>query len=112
MGHREILDHLLVRRGFLERVQVVALKVLDQGLLEHLAVVGGPHDRRDGLQARPAGRSPTPLAGDELETVAGRADEDRLEQADLADGIGQRPEPLLVEPIARLIGVWANRTNW
>ena len=103
---REVLDQLLVRGRFLERVQLLALDVLDDGVLEHRGVVGDAHDRRDGLQPDPPRRAPAALARDQLVAAAlGRAHENRLQDADLADRVGQRGQRLLVEVLARLLRV-------
>ena len=52
VGEAEVLDELLVGRRLLERVQVLAVQVLDQGLLERGGVLDRPHDR--GTVCRPA----------------------------------------------------------
>src|SRR5262249_15920184 len=56
----EVLDELLVRGCILERVEVGAMDVLDQGVLEGRRVVGGTDQRPDRLQAR---RTPVPREG-------------------------------------------------
>ena len=109
VGEREVLDELLIGRGFFERVQLLALDVLDDRLLEHRRVVGGAHDRGDRLEPDPARRAPAALARDQLEAVAAGAHEDRLEHADLADRLRQRGERLLVEVLARLLRVRSDR---
>src|SRR5262249_35837475 len=99
----EVLDELLVRGCFLERVEVGAMDVLDQSVLEGRRVVGGTDQRRDRLQARPSRRPPPPFTGDELVAFVGGAHEHRLEHADLADRIGQRAE-LLPPEVPRWLG--------
>ena len=106
VGEREILDQLLIRGGFLERVQLLALDVLDDGVLQHRGVVGDPHHGRDRLEPDPPRRAPAALAGDQLVAAALRGpDEHGLEDADLADRVGQRGQRLLVEMLARLLRV-------
>ena len=103
VGQAEVLDELLVGGGFLERVEVVAVDVLDQRLLERGGVVGLAHQRRNGLQPDPPGRPPPPLPRDELVLpVARRAHEHRLEHADLADRVGElaRAPPRRSDPAA------------
>jgi len=86
VGEVEVLDQLLVRSGFLEGVQVLAVKVLDKRLLKARDVGRGTHDRRHRQQAGALGRSPTPLAGDQLVIpLLRRTDENRLEYAQLAN---------------------------
>ena len=108
---REVLDQLLIRRGFLERVQLLALDVLDDRVLEHRGVVGDPDDGGKRLQPDPAGRAPAALARDELVAVVPLAHEHGLEHADLADRLGQRGERLLVEVLARLLRVRPDRRD-
>ena len=88
MGQREVLDELLVRRRFFERVELFALDVLDDRVLEHRGVVCDPNDRGNRLKADSARRAPAALAGDQLvRTVLSRTDQDRLEHANFADGL-------------------------
>ena len=103
LGEAEVLDELLVGGGLLERVEVLAVEVLDQRLLERRR-----RRRRSrtmagmAVEAGPLGRPPPPLPGDQLVgAVAGRPDQDRLQHAELADRGGQRRQRLLVEVPAR-----------
>ena len=50
VGAAEVLEQLLVGRGLLQRVQLRAVQVLEQGVPEHGGVVGVADDRRDGAQ--------------------------------------------------------------
>ena len=50
----EVLDELLVGAGLLEGVEVLAVEVLDQRLLDAVHIRRLADDRRDGGQARPA----------------------------------------------------------
>ena len=58
------------------------------------------------MQARDARGAPAALSGDDL-IVAGRkaADRQRLDDAVLADGIGEILQSVFVKVVARLIGV-------
>ena len=98
LGQPELVHQLLEGRRLLQGVEVGALDVLHQGQLQHLLGRGlldhGRHRRQPG-QAR---RLPAPLAGDEL--VALRpllGDDQRLDQAMLADRGGQLGQGLGVE---------------
>ena len=53
VGEAEVLDELLVGRRLLERVEVVAVEVLDQGLLERAVVARRPCTTA-GIVCRPA----------------------------------------------------------
>jgi hypothetical protein len=110
VGEPEVLDELLVGGGFLERVEVFPVEVLDQGLLEAGQLGAVSDDGRDGRQSSPAGGAPAALAGDELVAVVGElADQDRLEDAQFADRRSEGGQGLLVEVAAGLMGVRVDR---
>src|SRR5690606_4325790 len=99
----------LQRAGLLERVQVLALNVLDQrdgdrGLVRNVA-----DDRGNDLEARHLGGAPAPLAGDDLVAdlaggaVSQRPDDDRLHDALRADRFGELGERLLAHVDPRLV---------
>ena len=106
-------QQLLVRRGLLQRVELAAVQVLQQGVPQQV-VLGrladdGRHGGQPGLLAGP----PAALAHDQL--VASprrrprrrrdRPDDDRLEHADLPDRVDQLGHLVLVEDLPRLLGV-------
>ena len=66
MGESELVDQLSVGARGLERVEVLALQVLDEGQLELLAIRELANDGGDVLQPRDARRPGAPLPGDEL----------------------------------------------
>ena len=105
LGEPELVDELAVCLGRLERIEVLALQVLDERELELVAVGELPDDGRDALQAGELGGPEPALAGDELVAVDGLGDEDRLEDAVLRDAAGERGELLRVEALARLMRV-------
>ena len=108
VGQAELVDELLVGGGLLQGVEVDAVEVLDQRLLQAGHIVGHLDEDGDGLEPGPAGGPPAPLPRDELVAVLlvlELPDQHRLEQADLADGGGQRPHGLLVEMAPGLVGV-------
>src|SRR6185437_14185254 len=91
--------------GLLERGEVLALDVLDQGDLEGGAIVELLDDDRHLVELRELRGAPAPLAGDDLIGVGGvgmPAHEERLEDALLADRIGEGAQRVVVEPASRL----------
>ena len=82
MGHVELVDQALDAAGFFQRVEVLALDVLDQrhrqrGLVGDLAHQAGHLDEPGDLR-----RAPAPFAGDDLVRVLGhRPHHDRLHHA-------------------------------
>ncbi len=87
----EVLDELPITLGRLERIEVLALEVLDQRQLETLTLVRQTDDHRDRRQAGQARRLQAALAGDEKVSAAvgRRRDEQRLQHAVLANRGGQ-----------------------
>ena len=92
LGEAELVDELPVGARRLDRVEVLALEVLDERELELLAVGELADDRRDPLEAGQPGGPDASLAGDELVAVERLGHEDRLEDAVLADARGERRE--------------------
>ena len=109
LAEGELLGQLRVGRGLLQRGEVLALEVLDQGLLERGGVGDLADQRRDRGEAGLLGGPPAALAGDQLEVVADRAHQDRLEDAELADRRRQRRQGLVLELGAGLVGVGPDR---
>ena len=64
----------LIRFGFLDRVEVLALHVFDQGNLEHGAIAHFAEDGRNAIEPRQLGGSQPSLAGDQLIAVPDAAD--------------------------------------
>ncbi len=90
--------------GFLERLDIGALQVLDDAQRPRIAVVVAlAHDaeRLGGLVE--GQRAEPPLAGDDLEALADRPDDDRLQQALLGDRGGQLGQRLRVEGLAGVV---------
>ena len=69
LAEPEVVDQLAIGVGGLERVEVVALEVLDERQLELVAIGELADDRRDPLEAGRLGGAKTALAGDELVAV-------------------------------------------
>jgi hypothetical protein len=107
MRQLEVVDQLPEGGGLLERSQVLPMEVLDQRLLHDGEVVGSPHQGGNRRQPGAAGRSPPPLAGDQL-VAGGRlggANQHRLQDTELLDACGQFGQRLFVEVHARLVRV-------
>ncbi len=101
----EFLDEPAIALAFFDRVEVLALDVLDQRDLGRAAIVHLADDHRNLVQLRRLRCTPAPLAGENL--VASRirriaAHEDRLQNAFLAHRLGQGFEILGIEMPPRL----------
>jgi hypothetical protein len=82
------------------------MDVLQQRISQHLGVLRTPDDGRDGGQSGALRGLPAPLAHDQLVTPRFQfPDDDRLEQAELADGMGELGQRVLVEHGPRVAGV-------
>src|SRR3954447_10658686 len=96
------IDELLVGVRLLDRVQILALDVLDQRELGGARIVNVADNRRNGMEPRPLRRPPAPLASNDLIALAVRAEQNWLKHAALGDGIGELAERLLVKLHPRL----------
>src|SRR3954454_8145734 len=86
--------------------QLHAVDVLQQRVPEHGVVRRVPDDRRHGVQPRRASGTQATLTHDELVgAVTVLTDDDRLEQTELLDAVGQLLERLVVEDLPRLLRV-------
>ncbi len=112
VGGAEVAQELLVGGRFLQRVELLAVQVLQQGVAQHGVVGGVSYDGGDLAEARELGRPPAPFAHDQL-VASGHdlADDDGLEQADLTQARGQLLQGVLVEVRPRLAGVRRHRVD-
>ena len=104
LGVGVAFDELPVALRFLERVQILALNVLDQGKLGDRRFVDIADDRRDRMELRPLRGAPAPLAGNDHEAVTGTSKQNRLEHPALADRLRKLAQRRFVEQHARLLG--------
>ena len=106
LGEVLALHEAFVAVGFLDRVQIGTLDVLDKGELEGLIVLDVLHAHGHLLQAREFAGLPTALAGNDLIGAAVHlAHKDGLQQAFLLDRFGKLGELFFVEARTRLIGI-------
>ena len=108
LGVAVSLDELAVGLGFLQRVEILALDILDQRDLGSRRIVDFADNRGDAVELSSLRRAPPPFAGDDLEAVAVGTEQDWLEHAALGDRLGQLGNCLLVELDARLVRIGAD----
>ena len=85
-----VLVHVpLERRGLFDRVEVLALNVLDDRQLGHLPVGHFANLHRHAFPARHLGGAQAALAGDELVAALERPHDDRLQEAVRANAVAQ-----------------------
>ena len=96
---------------FLDHVEVLALDILDDRDLQRFLVVEVADDGRNLVQPGALRRTPAPFAGDNLEILAVRPDNNRLDHAALAHAAGQLVERVRIEMLSRLVGIGANIRN-
>ena len=109
MSEPEVLDQLLVARGFFERVEFLPVEVLDQGLLQ--AFPSEALRMMAGMVSRPALRAARQRLSPAMSSYSlspSLAHQDRLQNPDLTNGCRQRGEGVLVEMVPRLTRVWAD----
>ena len=83
--HLEFAGQADVAGPFLDRVEVLALKVLDEGHLEDLAVGRLALDHRHGRNPELGAGPPAAFPGDEFHLAVDGADDERLDDPVLAD---------------------------
>ena len=105
LGMAVAVDQLLIALRLLERVQVLALNILDQRQLGHgrfVDLADNRGDRSGGARVGPRASAARPRRS---EILAIGAKQDRLEHAALRNRFGELVERLLVKLDARLAGV-------
>ena len=107
----EFVDQPPEASGGLDRVEVLPLQVLDERDLELGLIVQLADDGRDALEAGGRGRAQASLAGDEPVAVDRLGDEDRLQDAVLADALGEGGQLRLVEASPGLVRVRADAVD-
>ena len=91
-----------VSGGFFHRVEILALEVLDERHFEHVAIRRLTLDDGHGGEPEFFRCAPAAFAGDEFELAVHLADDERLDDAVLADRIDKVIERRLDEGMARL----------
>ena len=105
LGEAEVAGEALEGAGLLDRVEVLALEILNDGDLHRLLVGDLADDGGDGGLAGALRGEPAALAGDELEASGVLADGDGLDDSGDLDGIGELVEGDFVEVGAGLVGI-------
>ena len=111
VGQGKVFDELLKGCCFFQRVEVGPMNILHQCFLEGRRVTARTNEGGDPVEAEPAGRPPPTLAGDQLELIAHGAYENRLQDSDFSNRVGQRGEEVLVESLTWLMLIRANRRD-
>ena len=96
--------------GF-DRVEVFALNIFDQRDFEQPIVRDVANHDRHVLESRQLRRTPAPLSGDQLVSVARAPDDQWLHDAVRADRLGQFRQALGLEDAPRLQGIGVDRID-
>ena len=102
LGEIEIFDQLAVAERFFNRVEILALEILDEGEFENFAVVSFADEDGKFGEAGELGGAPATFAGDEFIRPVARADDERLKDSLLFDGVGEFLDRILGEIFAGL----------
>ena len=105
----EFLHQPAIGFRLFQRRQILTLQILDEGDFQRLGVGQWPDHYRHFVQPRPLRCPPAPLPGDQLEIgarpvhgVLGRPHQQGLDDALVADRLGEPFQLLLAEMAARL----------
>lgn len=85
----EVFGEAHVTLGFFDGIEVLALQVLNEGHFEDLPVARWSLNDGDGFQSQEFGGPPASLAGDEFHLAIDLPDDERLDNAELLDGLLQ-----------------------
>jgi hypothetical protein len=108
VGEGKLGDQPLHALRLFQGVEVLALDVLDERHGQRRLIGNVLDDHRHRGEPGHLRRTKTPLSGDDLELLRGqRAHQDRLDDALLADGLGQLGQRLGVHARARLVAAGA-----
>ena len=106
LGEAELVSQPLQGVGLFQRVEILALDVLDERHGRSLLIANITNQGRNGVQARKAGSTPPPLTGDELVSALGSSsDHNGLHHSLGSDGGDQLGKGFLVEIPAGLVAV-------
>jgi hypothetical protein len=81
LAEPEFVDELAVGTGGLDRIEILALEVLDERELELIAIGELPHEGGDAVEASGLRRTKAPLTRDKLVSVDRFRHEDRLKDS-------------------------------
>ena len=102
LSELELFGELRVTVRFLDGIEIFALEIFDERQFKHRAVVGLADDDGNLRQLQQLRRAPAAFAGDQFKIAAALADDERLDDALFADGIGQFAQRLRGKILARL----------
>src|SRR5690348_13931867 len=105
-------NQLAIPFRLLQRIEVLALYVLDQRELGRGGFVDFADDGGDAVEPRPLCRAPSPLAGDDHVILTERPEQDWLKNAALPDRIGELIERIFVELDPGLFGIGPDSSDF
>lgn len=108
LGELKLSNELLVTAGFFDCVEIFALKIFYEGKFQNGAVIRFTDDDRDFRQPGHLGGAPPAFTGDQFKNVAALADDERLDDSLLLDGVRQFLKRFRGKILAWLKGTRAN----
>jgi hypothetical protein len=102
LPHSEFTGQASIALGFFDRVEIGPLQILDERELEDFKIAGGTNNNRHMGKTHFLSGAPTTLARDQLVPALNRADDERLNNAVLLDGIDQLLQGVPRKFLARL----------
>ena len=88
LGQFELFDELRESKGLFQRIQILALKILDQGQFQNRFVVRDPDDDRHLSQSGHLRGPPAAFSRDQFKTIILGADNQGLDNALFLDRSG------------------------
>src|ERR1700724_3507402 len=107
----EFAHQALVGAGFFDRVEVLALNILDQGYFERSFIGDFADDRRHTAQACSLRCAPSAFAGEKLIARSNSPQHQRLNNPAHLDRLSELRQGLFRKMSARLIGTRLDQIN-
>jgi hypothetical protein len=111
LGQMKFAHQALIGAGFFDRVEVLALNILDEGYFERSLIGDFADDRGHTAQACPLRCAPSAFAGEELIARSNSSQDQRLNDAAYLDRLSELRQGLFRKMSARLIGTWLDQIN-
>jgi len=105
LGQSQSFYKLLISLCFLDRIEVLAMNVLNEREFEHVLIRDVTDDRRDLQQSSHLGCSPSAFSGNQLVAKAATSNDNRLYETMSSDGVRELTQPLFIISSTGLMGI-------
>src|ERR1700730_14452362 len=107
----KLAHQALIGAGFFDRVEILALNILEQGYFERSFIGDFADDRGHTAQAGSLRCAPAAFAGEKLIARSNSPQHQRLNDPAYLDRLSELRQGLFRKMSARLIGTWLDQIN-